>query len=71
MLRRGAAEVVGDDAGLDDGDAVDRVDFQDFIHAFEREDDAASPRHGPAVEAAARAARRDWYALAARYFHYL
>ena len=71
VLRGCAAEVVGDDARLDYGDAVYRVDFEDFIHAFEREDDAASPRHGSAVEAAARAARRDWDALAARYLHYV
>lgn len=34
-------EFAGDDAGLDDGDPVSGVDFEDAVHAFHGEDDAA------------------------------
>ncbi len=37
----GAGEDGVDDAGLDDGDPLDRVDLEDAVHLDEREDDAA------------------------------
>lgn len=52
-------EVAGDDAGLDDGDPVGRVDLEDAVHAFHGEDDAAVDGDAAADVADAAAADGD------------
>src|SRR5262249_46320328 len=58
-----------DDAGLDDGDAIFEIDFEDAVEARERQDDAAFGRHRAAGEAGSRAARHDRHAGFARGAH--
>jgi hypothetical protein len=50
-------EVRGDDARLDDRDAVDRVDVEDTIHARDAQHDAAAERYRAAREPAPHGAR--------------
>ena len=52
----GGRDVEVDDAGLDDGDAIDRIDLQDARQPVQRDDDAVDVRHGPAGQAGAAAA---------------
>ena len=51
------------DVRLDDGEEIGLVDFEDAVHALEREHDAAAARHGAAGIARARAARHDRHAV--------
>ena len=55
----GGRDVEVDDAGLDDGDAIDRIDLQDARQPVQRDDDAVDVRHGPAGQAGAAAARHE------------
>ena len=57
-------QLLGVDAGLDDGDEVGGVDFLDAVHALQRKHDAAVHGHAAADVAVAGAARRDRNAVA-------
>ena len=56
VLFDGAREVEIHNTWLDDGPPIFRIDFQNVVHARERDDDAASPRQSAAGESGARAA---------------
>ena len=58
-LFHGVLKLGGVDGGLDDGDEIGGIDFQNFVHPLRRERDAAAHRHAAADVAVARAARRD------------
>jgi hypothetical protein len=57
--RLGHSEVAH--AGLDHGDAGQRVEAQDLVEAGERQNDALGVRHRAARQAGPRAARNDRY----------
>lgn len=59
MLGHGAGEDRVDDAGFDDGDAVDGADLQDAVHLRQGEDQAAVGGVGAARQAGAGALRDD------------
>ena len=59
VLFDGAREVEIHDARFDDGPLIFRIDFQNVVHARERDDNAASPRQSAAGESGARAAPDD------------
>ena len=52
-------DVEVDHAGLDDGEAIFQIDFDNAIQPRQRQDDAAFGRHRAAGKAGARTARDD------------